>query len=81
MIPHDEGFSSDQLAVALREKLASIPPTTERLIARYSEEPASLGGLAGPIHRHAWNFLLHWTERSDDGLSIPRRGPDGRIVA
>lgn len=81
MIDSDEGFSADELAALLRAKVASIPSSIDRLIASYKQDPASLGGLANPIHRAAWDFLLRWTERSHDSLSIPKQGPDGRVTA
>lgn len=81
MVTADEEFSPDHLALALHEKLTSIPPTAERLTTCFKADPSSLGGLAGPIHQHAWDFLLRWMERPDDSLSIPKRGPDGRVTS
>lgn len=70
----------DRLAAALYDKVARIPPSMEQLVSAYRHNPASLCGLAGPIHSAAWEFLLRWTEAPDDNLRVPQRGPDGRIV-
>lgn len=80
MIDLEDAFPADQLAVILREKLARLPSTVEQLVSAYQDHPTSLGGLAGPIHRNAWEFLQHCVKSPDDCLSIPRRGPDGLVV-
>lgn len=80
MVDFENEPPADRLAELLYDKLTRIPPSVEKLVSTYRQDPASLGGLAGPIHSAAWELLLRWAETPDDKLRVPRRGLDGRIV-
>ena len=79
-VVHGNPVPADLWAGLLRDRLNSIPPTLDELVAAYRCNKEELGWLAHPHQRHAWKFLLKWRDDPDPKLHVPVMQPNGFIV-
>jgi hypothetical protein len=79
-VEHDKGVPADLWAGLIKDRLERIPERLSCLIDTYRRNREELGGLAHPMTRHAWNYLLAWCNDPDPRRPIPSGLPDGSIV-
>jgi len=80
MVEHGQPVPADLWAGLLKDRLAQIPSNLEALVTAYQRNKETLGRLAHPHERLAWDFLLKWLENPDPSLRVPKMLSDGHIV-
>jgi hypothetical protein len=80
MVEHGKPIPADLWAGLIKDRLDLIPDQLARLIDLYRSNREELGGLAHPMMREAWDFLLRWHDDPNPTLPLPIRLPDGRIA-